>query len=253
MSRSRRLAARRAVTRVTPGKGGHQDQRVGQGGPVAVLGPDRDRGTSTAPDRCRPGAGPSPGRASRGPCPPSARWCWRAQAGPPVPTLATWISSTSSKRGRGLGGQDAGQPGREGGAHHDRHPSLAGLGVEIEQPLDVADRVGGRHHRLAAGHEPAGQVGMGRRPVRPAPPRRPRPARRRAPGRSTAPSPSERTIVSSRSVRSSRSTTCSTPSVDTSWRATRAPTAPTPSTATLVMAARSRVEVTRRDHGRDQS
>ncbi len=125
-----------------------------------------------------------------------------------MPTLATWISSTSSKRGRGLGGQHAGQPGREGGAHHDRHPALAGLGVEIEQALDVADRVGGRHDRLAAGHEPASQVGVGRRPVRPAPPLSASTGSAKGAGRS--PRPRRASARSSRAGRwrSSRSTTC---------------------------------------------
>ena len=38
-----------------------------------------------------------PSRQSSAPR-PTARWCWRAHAGPPVPDLATWISSTRSKR-----------------------------------------------------------------------------------------------------------------------------------------------------------
>ena len=41
VKRSRRLAARRAVTRSTPGKAGTSSERVGQLGPVAVLGADR--------------------------------------------------------------------------------------------------------------------------------------------------------------------------------------------------------------------
>ena len=66
--RSRRVAASRAVTRCHAGEGGHQHQRVGQGGAVAVLGADRVREPAQLASAARRVGAPSPRRASRAPC-----------------------------------------------------------------------------------------------------------------------------------------------------------------------------------------
>ena len=81
MSRSRRLARQAGGDALDAREGGHQQQGVGQLGPVAVLGPDgvgepAQLPPRTAGRRCHP-----PSRQSRA-VPARARWCCRAQAGP---------------------------------------------------------------------------------------------------------------------------------------------------------------------------
>ena len=118
VTRSRRLAARRAVTRSTPGRAGTSSSGVGQRGPVAVAAADRVGEPAQLPARARPGGGPSRRRASRG----------RARRGRVVLAGAGRAAGAGAgdvhlvdlvEQARSVAGEQAREPGREGGADDD--------------------------------------------------------------------------------------------------------------------------------------
>ncbi len=57
-----------------------------------------------------------------------------------------------------LGGEHAGEPGREAGPDHDRDATRLGFGTEVEQAPDVVDRIRHRHDRDTPGDERARQL-----------------------------------------------------------------------------------------------
>ena len=149
--RSRRVAATRAVTRRTPGERRHQQQRVGQRGPVAVGGRRPGRGTSTARDPSRPGGAPTRRRASRWPSPARARGAGGRRPGrrcPPWPRGSRRPRRSPRRRG---GPARSVSPGEKPAPTTTGTPRSRRLGVEVEQGR--ARRrcaVGHRDHRDAA-------------------------------------------------------------------------------------------------------
>ena len=86
---------------------------------------------------------------------PSARWCWRGAGRAAGAGLGHVHLVDLVETSRGVRRQHAREARTESGAHHHRHPSLAGFDVEIEQAPHVGEIVAHGNDVLVAGEEGA--------------------------------------------------------------------------------------------------
>ena len=133
VSRSRRVAASRAVTRLDAGEGRHEEQGVGQRGPVAVVGTDG----IGEPAQLAARAGRAPHPAAVAPVDRRLRRATRGaggrRPGRRCPARATWISSTSSKPAAARRARTQVSPGENAAPTTTRHAPGLGLGTEVEE------------------------------------------------------------------------------------------------------------------------
>ena len=140
-------------------EGGHQQEGLGEGAPVAVEPADgvgepaqeaSGAGPAEDPLAVGPLLGPAPGGAVV-----LAGAGRSADADPGHVDLVDLLEAAG-----GVGGEHARQTGGETGAGHDRQPLGPGLGVELEEAGDVVGRVGHGHDR-----RPRRQRHLGQGPV----------------------------------------------------------------------------------------